>query len=292
MNNVIIKGNENEKNVCFVCYRTHEDLTEETISDFITTTSEVIFKDGEDKPIRFMCENTDEDYVFHKREYLIKYKKQGTVINKHVSNIVAAAFSNNIKPLAEDTEYKEGDIVYVNKGKENIPDAEGIQKNMFDIIKEIHLVLTKTNKTNLTKLIKALIKGEEGEEKEEEKKKENIMETQDAIQALKKIVLHYNTEEDFLLGENFFEELYIQNRTLSNGSNEETIYAPSHIGDPPTTLKSFSELSPKGGYRTRRNRHSKTKKKINSPNSLKYTKKNIFSKLNKTLKKIKKKYKL
>ena len=291
MNNVIIKGNEKKKNVCFVCYRTQEDLTEETISDFITTTSEVIFKDGEDNHIRFMCENTDEDYVFHKRECLIKYTKQGTVINKHVSNIVAAAFSNNIKPLAEDTEYKEGDIVYVNK--EKIPKAKDIQKNMFDIIKEIHLVLTKKNKADLTDLIKDLIKGEKGEEKKKEE--ENIMETQ---QALKKIVLHYNTEEDFLLGENFFEELYIQNRTLSKGSmisggsNEETIYAPSHIGDPPTTLKSFSELSPKGGYRTRRNRHSKTKKKINSPNSLKYTKKNIFSKLNKTLKKIKKKYKL
>ena len=88
MNNVIIKGNKKEENVCFVCYRTQEDLTEKDILDFIPKTREVIFKDGEDNPIRFMCENTDEDYVFHKKECLIKYTKQGTVINKHVSNIV------------------------------------------------------------------------------------------------------------------------------------------------------------------------------------------------------------
>ena len=56
---------------------------------------------------------------------------------------MAAAFSNNIKPLAKDTEYKEGDIVYVDNKKKLNP--KDIQKNMFNIIKEIHLVLTKEN---------------------------------------------------------------------------------------------------------------------------------------------------
>ena len=124
------------------------------------------------------------------------------------------------------------------------------------------------------------------------------METQDAIQALKKIVLHYNTEGDFLLGEEFFEELY------STGKGElpkDIIFEnPNSLNTNRVVEGTVEEVvkknenfkSYRGGYRTRRNRHSKTKKKINSPNSLKYTKKNIFSKLNKTLKKIKKKYSL
>ena len=150
---------------------------------------------------------------------------------------------------------------------------------MLDIIKEIHLVLTKTNKTNLTKLIKGLIKGEEGEEKEE-----NIMETQDAIQALKKIVLHYNTEDDFYLVKKFLKILYIQSRTLPKNSNRNnrTITKTNRRrrrtncrpkGNQNQNQELYAPIN--GGYRTRRNRHSKTKK-INSPNSLKYTKKTFL----------------
>ena len=134
--------------------------------------------------------------------------------------------------------------------------------------------------------IKDLLDEEEFEEIEKklEEYKKLINKMEDGINNYKKftdkINIKYNEKNYEINYKKYPDELEIKEKESESGNTTE-------ISEPKFYLTSKINKAIKGGYKTRRNIHSRTKRKKNSPISLKYTKKIGNNKISKTLKRMK-----